>query len=588
MTKKISFSQKFINKFESLKSWQVACLILVIAFTVFFTGLNGGFQGDDTDQIIKNDAVHSLSNIGLFFKSSTFWNGETLVGDFYRPMMTTSFSLVYTFFGANPTAYHIFQLLIISTGSFILFLFLRSMFRPIVAILMSLVFLIHPINSQIAFSIPSMQEPLMFVFGISALYVLSRAITTKNIIIAALLLFLSLLSKETAVVFVAIAALYVYLYNRKSTLTYIKAISLPVILFLILRISSVGFRNITQSAPVDYLSFAERMIMVPSMIVFYITKFLFPKDLATSYYWTHKTPTVDGFFIPLLITLFCLAGFIYAGLLIYRKKNKNIFKSYIFFAVWATLGLLPYMQIIALDMTACETWFYASMVGFLGMITLIIINILPRINPKWMITAGLIILIILGVRTSIRGMDYKSQETLSLRDIRVTDKNYLAMNNLSKYYIDNGNPKKAEQYAMKSIEFFPAVSNYINLGVTRQKLHDLEGAKEAYLTALEFVPLRVTYENLAIVYLTIGNTDNNIIFLKQALAIFPNDNRLWTYMAIEQSASNNNEEAQKAILQAYRLGPVPKALYESIFNKTPLDIPMPDSDRIIKITWNES
>lgn len=50
--------------------------MIVLGFGVFFSGLN--------------------------FKSSTFWNGEALVGDFYRPIMTTIYAFVYTFFGANP------------------------------------------------------------------------------------------------------------------------------------------------------------------------------------------------------------------------------------------------------------------------------------------------------------------------------------------------------------------------------------------------------------------------------------------------------------------------------------------------------
>jgi tetratricopeptide (TPR) repeat protein len=160
------------------------------------------------------------------------------------------------------------------------------------------------------------------------------------------------------------------------------------------------------------------------------------------------------------------------------------------------------------------------------------------------------------------------------------------MNNLAKYYIDNGKPEKAEWYAKHSIEFFPAVSNHINLGVIRQKKRDFEGAKEAYMLALKMVPLRVIYENIAIVNLSMDSRpEDNIEIIKKGLSIYPNNNRLWNYLAIEQAVIGNQEEAKNAILNAYRLGPVPPALYESIMNKTKLDIPMPDSDRVIHITW---
>ncbi len=582
----MNWCSRLIKKLDQLKPLDVAIIISVIALAVFFSGLQGGFQGDDTDQIIKNEAVHSLSNIGKFFGSSTFWNGEELVGDFYRPMMTTTYAFVYAFFGANPTAYHAVQLMLYIGCAFMLYLFLKSIFKPSVALLLSLIFLAHPINSQPVFSIPSMQEPLMLLFGISSLYVLSKFKETKHLIFATALLFLSLMSKETAIVFVCLAVLYMFIFHRQQTVLFIKIVSIPVVLFILMRIGAVGFRNIVQSAPVDMLSFGERMIMVPSMIMFYVIKFIFPYDLATSYYWVYKSVTVTGFWLPLLFDLAIAAGFIYAGRLIYKKNNKKSFNYYLFFAAWAILGLMPHLQIIALDMTACETWFIIPIIGFLGMLTLIATSLLPRIKPCWLLIIFVPLLIVLGVRTAIRGLDYHSQVTLSLKDIAVTDKNYLAMNNLAKYYIDHGDPKKGEGYAIKSIEYFPAISNHINLGVARQVQRDYKGAKQAYMQALEFYPLRVTYENIAIVNFSIGESADNIAFLKEALKVFFDDNRLWNYLAIEEAAAGNEKEAKNAILNAYRTGSVPTALYDAIMNKKPLDIPMPGSDRTIHIKWD--
>ncbi len=571
------------KKIDSLKTWQVAIILLVIGFGVFFSGIRGGFQGDDTDQIIKNTAVHSISNIGVFFRSSTFWNGEALVGDFYRPTMTTTYSLIYTFFGANPVAYHVVQLMIYIACSTILFLLLKSFFRPAIALLLSLIFLVHPINSQIVYSIPSMQEPLMMLFGLSAMYVLSKSQTTKSLVGATLLLFLSLLSKETAIVFVCLAVVYIFLYNKARLLSFVKIVALPVILYIIIRISVVGLRNITLSAPIDLLSFGQRILMIPSLIVFYISKFFYPQDLATSYYWTYKSPTFAGFVLPLIILLVIIAIAIFAGRLIYKKAGRKALTAYIFFAAWFVLGLGPYMQIVALDMTACETWFVISIIGLVGMLAVAAKNLLPRIRPAWLFAFSLVILIALGFRSELRGLDYHNQATLSLKDIAVTDKNYLAMNNLAKYYINNNQLTKAETYAKQSIEYFPSVTNYNNLGVIQQKMNDFTGAKQSYLKALQIMPLGVTYENIAITNFVIGKPDDNISFLKKGLALYPGNNRLWTYLAIEEASTGNNIEAKKAILSAYRLGPIPSALYVAIINHTPLDVPILDSGTTVHI-----
>lgn len=586
MDKSVRWDDKIIYFINSLKKWQVYLIFISLGFIVFFSGLTGGWQGDDTDQIIKNEAVHSISNIGSFLTSSTFWNGEQLVGDFYRPTMTITYSIIYTIFGANPTAFHIVQLIIYCSAAFILFLIMKKFFKTPLALLFGLIFLVHPINSQIVYSIPSMQEPLMLIFGLSALYLLTLAKTTKDYLKVTGLLFLSLLSKETAIVFVLLSIIYLIIYNREKTKSFLKMIIGPVILYIILRISVVGFRNITNSAPIDFLNFWERMITIPSLVLFYLGKFFWPQNLATSYYWTHKAINLNDFVWPLLICIVILAAIILLGRMIYKTAGqKNLF-IYIFFSLWLILGMGPHMQIIALDMTACETWFVIPISGMIGMIFISIRTFLPKIRPAWLIIPSIIFITILGIRSELRGFDFKNQEVLSKVDIRVTEKNYLAMNNLAKYYINHNELKKAEYYAQQSINFFPAVTNYNNLGVARQKMGDYIGAKSAYMNALSIVELGAAYENVAIVNLIIGDSDDNITFIQNALKKYPNNNRLWTYLAIEQAAVGNHDEAKNAILNAYRTGSIPPALYESIMNKTNLDIPITGSDKVVHIKWN--
>ncbi len=221
MPKRSKLSNKLVDRLNAIKTWQVAAVILVLGFVVFFTGLSGGFQGDDNLQIVDNVPVHSLGNLPEFFSSSTFWNGESLVGSFYRPIMTTTFSFIYSVFGANPTAFHIVQLLLYMAGAFVLFLFLKSFFKPALALLVALLFLVHPINSQAVFAIPSMQEPLFFLFGILALLTLSKAQTIKGFSIAALFLLLSMLSKESGIVFAGLSVLYLGLFNKEKIFIFI-------------------------------------------------------------------------------------------------------------------------------------------------------------------------------------------------------------------------------------------------------------------------------------------------------------------------------------------------------------------------------
>jgi protein O-mannosyl-transferase len=587
MAKKIAGNGKLLTKLNTIKSWQVACVIAVVGLGVFFSGLNGGFQGDDKLQIVDNLPVHSLSNLPQFFGSSTFWNGESLVGSFYRPMMTVTFSLIYSLFGANPLAFHIFQLLLYIACAFVLFLFIRPFFKSALALLVALLFLVHPINSQVVFAIPSMQEPLFFLFGILALFTLSRSQTNKSFVIAALFLLLSMLSKESGIIFAGLTVVYLGLFKRERTFSFIKIAAIPAILYILLREHAVGFLPSTiHAAPISTLSFGERMLTLPSIIVFYIGTFLFPANLATSYYWTHQAFNISDVAVPLAIVVLIIGGLIYAGNIVKKRALKNEFLLYLFFGIWAIVGLLPYLQIIPLDMTACEPWFFASIPGFLGMIAVLLSTAMPKPQTKWVYIIAVPIIFALGVRTAIRGVDYASQYTLASKDISVSKDSYLAMNNLAQSLIQTNRLDEALTYARSSINIYPAVTNYTNLGVIKQKQGDFDGAKRAYEKALEYGSLGITYENLGIVNLTVGDHQKNVIFFHEALKAYPRNNRVWTYLAIQEAENGAHQKSKVAITTAAHYGAVPQQLYYAIMNEQAFDITLPGSNRIIHILKN--
>lgn len=571
-------------KLNTIKSWQVACVVAVLGFGFFYSGLSGGFQGDDNLQIVDNIPVHSLNNIGQFFESSTFWNGETLVGSFYRPMMTTTFSFIYSIFGSNPTPFHVVQLVLYMACVFVLFLFMKTLLKPAAALLVALLFLVHPINSQAVYAIPSMQEPLFFLFGISSLLLLSRSQTNKSLVIASILLLFSLLSKETGIVFACLAVLYLYLFRRDRLVSFLKITTIPAVLYVLMRANAVGLLpGAIHAAPISLLNFSERMLTVPSIMIFYLSRFIFPAQLATSYYWTHQTFSLVDVLIPLIATLLVALGFIYLGIIVRRKLARKAFSGYLFFAAWAVLGLLPYMQIMALDMTACETWIFSSLPGFLGMIAIALSLLSSKIKIEWMYLLVIPIILVLGIRTTVRGDDYRSQYTLALKDISVTKDNYLAMNNLAQSLIRQNKLDEAVQFAQRSADIYPAVTNFTNVGVIKQRQGDFIGAKNAYQKALQYGSLGITYENLGIVNLTIGNPDDNIKFFYQALKAYPRNYKLWTYLAMQEAANGSRKDAKTAITAAASYGPVPQSLYAAIIGEYHLEVSLPNSSKVINI-----
>ncbi len=157
------------------------------------------------------------------------------------------------------------------------------------------------------------------------------------------------------------------------------------------------------------------------------------------------------------------------------------------------------------------------------------------------------------------------------------------MNNLAQSLIQANKLDEAMVYAQDSISIYPAVTNYTNLGVIKQKQNDFNGAKTAYEKALQYGSLGITYENLGIVDLTMGDYTENITFFHAALKAYPKDNRLWTYLAIQEAENGSWQESKDAITTAANYGPVPGQLYYAIMNEQPFDISLPGSKRVIHL-----
>jgi len=566
---------------DKLKPWQVAIIFVVVGFLVFFSGLNSPFQNDDSYQIVNNIPVHSLSNLPSFFGSSTFYNGEKLTGVYYRPLMTTTFSIIYSIVGANPFLYHFVQLCLYIAGAFVLFLVLSKFFNRCVSMALSLIFLVHPLNSQIVFSIPTMQDALFFMFGILALW---NLINNKNLWKVVLLLFLTLLSKEAGLLFVFVSILYLVIFDKSRIKEFLKVLFVPFVLYWILKISAVGFSGAHHAAPINELDLAERLFTAPSILLFYIGKLLYPEKLSLGYYWTHPGFSVEYFLIPLLIDLFVVGIILYLGYLVKIKLSKKDFKIFVFFAGWSAMGIGLYLQIIpGLDFTACETWAYFAMAGFFGMIG-VSLKLFKRIKYGDLILVAISVLIIiaLGIRSNIRGGDYSSQYNLANVDLSVSSDNFSAMNNISQYLISQGKYEDAVIMARRSIDIYPIVSNHINHGVALQYLGRYKEAKDAYGKALVYGNLNIIYQNLALIHIVDSKPSDTDEFFKIALKEYPRDFKLWLYYAVFSGAIGSKAEAVDAIKIAKSHGDVPDFIYSGITNGVSFSVPILGKNVLVK------
>ncbi len=561
--------------FSNLATKYYFLIIIFIGLVIFSNGLFNGFVRDDGIQIVNNPTVQSIKNIGQFFSGSTFYNGaeQKLNGYYYKPIQSTVFASIYSIFGSNYFAFHLFQITLHIVNGCLLFLIFTHFFKKVIAFGSTLIFLVHPIISEAVFYVSATQEVLFFVFGILSLWLTAQSKSKKILIIIPVLLLSSLLSKETGILYLILLNAYVLLYKRKWLYLIAGLSSLVFLTYFVLRIHAVGIYAELINAPVNRLGLLDRVINIPDIIFVYLKTFFFPINLSSSYNWVHTQIGFWSVLFPLVIDLLFFGACVYFGFFLYKKRSQDLFKMYIFFSIWFLLGLFLHLQLLPLDATVADRWFYFPIVGLIGMLG-VFVSTFRMFSSRWFLLAFIIIFLTLSVRTFMRSFDWRDESVLSFHDSKVSKNDYVLENIMGVDFLKKGMMKEAKYHIDKSIAAFPYYNNYTALGLIYLNQGEYEKAKAAFLKTREFGDYYLAYEDLGGLTLVMGDKEENLNFLKEAVIKFPQNGKLWLYLAILEYQSGNLKGAKEAISKAYIYGDSREVanFYNKIMNNQPLDL----------------
>ncbi|MEI7998886.1 MAG: hypothetical protein WCH62_05215, partial [Candidatus Omnitrophota bacterium] len=177
-------------------SIRYALSLVVITFLVFFNAINHPFVHDDVIFIAQNPQISRLDHLlDLFLHSS---NDSALAGinSYYRPVLEVFYRLEYRLFGFHAAGFHFVNVLIHIINGLLLFsLLCRLQFSKGLAFFISLLFLIHPVQSEAVACVSGISNILSVLFVLLTLYCYVRGIYFLSL----LGFVLSLLTKEQAV-----------------------------------------------------------------------------------------------------------------------------------------------------------------------------------------------------------------------------------------------------------------------------------------------------------------------------------------------------------------------------------------------------
>lgn len=531
-------------------------LLILVGFVVYFNSLFNGFiVGDDEEQLVNHPLVHSIINIPQFFTGSTYFRAESgrAYGLYYRPLMLSVYSLIYTVVGPDPLVFHAVQAGLHILNAILIFSLFSLLLPEAWALVGAGIFLVHPINSEAVLHIANLQDVLFMTAGLISLIIILRGKKEqtrdwRSDLAVGLCWLVSLFSKETGILFIGLG---LFLSRR---LFYVAGIVVAVYLGLRMGIAKIDWT----SPPISVmarLSAAERLAHVPILAWNYLSRFIWPDMLAVFQMWSIESLSWRNFYGPI--------GYLFTGLLAWLGVRSNLADKksaavFVFFSLWLISGFLIHAQIIPLDATWAERWFYFPSVGLIGMILIL----LSFIWQRWSKVRGVVMVGIFGMilvwggRTMRRTFDWRSSDTLLMHDYPLLGDNYYVENLLATLYIREKKYTEAKPYVEKSIRGYANFGNLNNAAVIATSEKDYEKAKEYFEETLKLGRQYGVIVNYANTFLYLMKDERAALGLADKyLAEYPKGFDLWLVKAQAEYKLGNYDRALLAAREAYRLKP---------------------------------
>jgi len=282
------------------------------------------------------DILTTDSFVGFFGKQKNL-----VAGGRYRPLSHITFAIEYGILkNFNAFIGHLINILLYALACLLVYKVLSMLFPPgkkpyylTFAFIATALFIAHPLHTEAVANVKGRDEIMSLLGSFGALYFVLRYVQSSrpmHLLLAVLVFFLGLLSKENAITFVAIIPLTLYFFTKAGTKKILVSTGCLLgvaLIFIIIRARVLGF---ILNANIDYELLNNPFLGASGMQKFatilltwgkYLILILFPHPLTHDYY-PKQIPIINisdiRAIVPLLIYLSMI---IYA---LWRFKKKEI------------------------------------------------------------------------------------------------------------------------------------------------------------------------------------------------------------------------------------------------------------------------
>ena len=192
-----------------------------VAVLLYANTLQHGYALDDFPTIYGNRLTMSgVKGIPTLLHTA-YWYGFDGQNDWlYRPLSMVMFAIEWQLAPNTPALGHWINVLVYALSAVVLFRFLRELFDTFhiaVPLAVSLLWIAHPIHTEVVANIKSRDELLAFLFSILTIRECVRYVKAPHrhqLTLAGCYFFLALLAKESPITLIAIVPLTLFVFTR--------------------------------------------------------------------------------------------------------------------------------------------------------------------------------------------------------------------------------------------------------------------------------------------------------------------------------------------------------------------------------------
>ncbi len=541
-----------IPSFDWAKHRVPIVILTVLAIGLYLQSLSFGYALDDTMVIEKNQFVQKgFEKFGDIFRYESFrgYFGEQkqlLEGDRYRPFSLATFAVEIGLFGKDkPFLGHFINLLLYALTAFMLYRVLVFMFpnqtentdesqMPAsefssflsIPFLATAIFIVHPLHVEVVANIKGRDEILALLGELGTLYFTFKYLSDnkfKYLIGSFLMILIGMLSKESAITFLAIVPLTAHFFTKATPAEKIKVtmpIAVATIFYLIMRVNAIGYllgsKEVTDlmNNPFYGMSLGDRLATISYTLLIYLKLHIFPHPLTHDYY-PFQIPRLTWLDGRALLGLALHVGLI--AVILRGWRNRTIW-SYAAAFYLITLSIVSNI-FVSVGTFMNERFVYHASIGFCIAVAYFLTR---KFVPK-VATIGVAALLVLAfsARTILRVPDWKSGATLNASSIIYSPNSarancFYGVNLWEEKFMKL--PKNAtneqklvilnemQPYFDKSLSIIPTYSSALKMWVAiAAEHHKIDGNLDNLLKSFERMNHTLVYEPFILQYLSYVN-----------------------------------------------------------------------------------